>query len=74
MLFENSMRQSDAALLHRGERYQKFTEQMIANGGAHAGPGPVDRYLQAKRSPPEMKAEIPLGIRSLILPQEKPPI
>jgi hypothetical protein len=65
-LFENSMRQSDKALLHRGERYQQFAAQMEIAGAA---PGPIDRYLKAKNEPLETIAEIPLILQTLILPQ-----
>jgi len=66
VLFENSIRQSDKALMNRGERYQKFAPQMIAAGG---GPGPADRYLRAKLdAKPEDKMLIPEQIRKLILP------
>lgn len=46
-VFENSCRASDSALLNRGERYQKFVKEMIAEG---QGPGPSDRYINAKKS------------------------
>ena len=65
-LFENSFRQSDAALLHRGERYQRFQEVMMAAGG---GPGPADKYLKAKYVPQEIKGEIGMPLKALILPQ-----
>jgi hypothetical protein len=64
-LFENSCRQSDAALLHRGRRYQKFAADMIAAGG---GPGPEDRYVNAARESVRQKKLLPKHILSMVLP------
>ena len=65
-IFENSMRQSDEALLNRGKRYQKFVKQMEAEGG---GPGAEDRYLSAKMSAQQMKVEMDASLKALILPE-----
>ena len=64
-VFENSMRQSDKALLNRGERYQRFIKEMQEEGG---GPGPVDKYLKAAHVGDEEVALLPDHIRKLILP------
>ncbi len=66
-LFENSIRQSDEALLNRGRRYQKFAKQMEAEGG---GPGPENRYVDAKHSPANMKLPIDNELRKLILKED----
>ncbi|MFA5394965.1 MAG: glycosyltransferase [Methanogenium sp.] len=65
LLFENSFRQSDAALLNRGKRYQKFAAALSAVG---FGPGPEDRYLNAAHCPESEKAPIPKEYVSFILP------
>ena len=63
VIFENSRRQSDKALLSRGERYQKFVKEMTDEGG---GPGPADKYYSNKHF--EKFLEIPIEIKNLILP------
>ena len=65
LLFENSFRQSDAALLNRGQRYQKFQAQMQAAG---VGPGEETRYLGAARSPEVDKHPLPPDLAALVLP------
>ena len=65
ILFENSFRQSDAALWNRGKRYQKFQAQMQAAGG---GPGAEDRYVNAAHSPNSEKAPIMKELSDLVLP------
>jgi hypothetical protein len=64
VIFENSMRQSDEALLNRGRRYQKFAKQMEAEGG---GPGSETRYLDASKAKDDEISELPLHIRNLVL-------
>jgi glycosyltransferase involved in cell wall biosynthesis len=63
-IFENSMRQSDEALLNRGRRYQKFQAQMEAAGG---GPGSETRYLNAAHVPDDEIALLPQNLINLIL-------
>ena len=46
-LFDNCLMQSDAKLMHRGERYQKFTEELVKEG---MGPGPADRFYNARHT------------------------
>lgn len=71
VLFENSFRQSDAALLNRGQRYQRFFKEMADEG---KDPGGVDKYFNAKHCPPDQKAEMHWQLKELILPQIKTPI
>ncbi|MCK9541100.1 MAG: glycosyltransferase [Novosphingobium sp.] len=61
-VFEHSCRASDQALINRGERYQKFVEEMTKEG---AGPGPADRYINAKKF--AEFAPIPDHIKNLIV-------
>lgn len=62
-IFENSCRQSDRALLNRGERYQKFVAQMTQAG---MGPGDSKRYFDAAHVPDSEVDELPASILKLI--------
>jgi len=64
-MFENSCRQSDAALWNRGRRYQKFAVQMAEAGG---GPGPEDRYVNAAQQSTTQKQLLPHAILKMVLP------
>lgn len=66
VLFENSCRiSSDAALLERGARRQYCVADMESEGG---GPGPVDRFVQATRSPEAAIARVDPDLERLVLP------
>lgn len=63
-VFEHSMRASDEALLNRGQRYQKFWQQMQDAGG---NPGPVDRYVNSKHCSDSEIGEFGTDIKTQII-------
>jgi hypothetical protein len=63
IIFENSLLLSDEALLDRGKRLQKFTQQLSASG---CGPGGETRYVDAKNNALKSAQELPADILNRI--------
>lgn len=55
-IFENSLLLTDEQLLNRGKRLQKYAVELKANGN---GPGPEDRYVDAKRTALQHALQLP---------------
>lgn len=66
IIFENSCRiKDDEALMHRGERRQKYIEGMHAEG---ASPGPPDRFYGAAHMPDSGLTLLPQSVLDIMIP------